>query len=149
VTDFILSAFLRKEKRNSNVGNTIYGPKLTAYISATNIGSADCVPPAGQEFVVGVYLKTFGLIKATCVGPFPTHIAPGQTVNFVAQGVNQLMLTPQYQAVVYQGYVDFYVASRNPAGPELSAATQSACAVPELSIPNYNAHSVKKVVTNP
>ncbi|HEX4962320.1 MAG TPA: hypothetical protein VF173_15900 [Thermoanaerobaculia bacterium] len=134
---------------SSNVGSTRYGPKLTGYISVTNVGTADCVPPAGQQFVVGLYFKTIGLIKATSVGPFPTHIAPGQTVNFVAQGVNQVMLTPQYQNVVYNGYVDFYVASRNPAGPELSAAINSACAAPEISIPNNNAHSVKKVVTNP
>lgn len=140
---------IHAEWGSSNVGSTQYGPKLTAYISVTNIGSADCVPPAGQEFVIGAYFKTIGLIKATSVGPFPTHIAPGQTVNFVAQGVNQVMLTPQYQAKVYQGLVDFYVASRKPAGLELSAATQSACATPELSITNNNAHSVNKVVTNP
>lgn len=134
---------------SSNVGNTIYGPKLTAYIAVTNVGTAPCVPPAGQQFVVGAYFKTIGLIKATSVGPFPTTIAPGQTVNFIAQGVNQLMLTEPYQNQVYNGYVDFYVASRAPAGPELSAATQSACAIPELSIVNNNAHSVKKAITNP
>jgi hypothetical protein len=134
---------------SSNVGSTQYGPELTAYISVTNVGMADCVPPAGQAFVVGVYFKTIGLIKATSVGPFPVHIAAGQTVNFVAQGVSQLMLTPKYQAEVYNGFVDFYVASRLPSGPEYSAAIQSACAAPELSIANNNAHSVKKVVTNP
>jgi hypothetical protein len=140
---------IHAEWGSSNVGSTQYGPKLTAYISVTNVGKADCVPPAGQQFVVGVYFKTIGLIKATSVGLFPVHIAPGQTVNFVAQGVNQLMLTPKYQAEVYKGFVDFYVASRLPSGPEYSAAIQSACAAPELSIPNNNAHSVKKVVTNP
>ena len=133
----------------TNVGNTRFGPKLTAFISVTNVGTADCVPPAGQQFVVGAYFKTLGLIKATSVGPFPTHIGAGQTVNFVAQGVNQLMLTPQYQNVVYNGFVDFYVASKLPAGLELSAATQSACANPELSIPNNNAHSINKNITNP
>lgn len=134
---------------SSNVGSTVHGPKLTAYISVTNIGTADCVPPAGQQFVVGVYIKTIGLVKATSVGPFPTHIAAGQTVNFVAQGENQILLTPEYQDQVYNGYVDFYVASRLPTGPEYSAAIQSACAIPELSIENNNAHSVKKAVSNP
>ncbi|HKO55313.1 MAG TPA: hypothetical protein VJ276_05505 [Thermoanaerobaculia bacterium] len=143
--DLVISA----QWGSTNVGSTIYGPKLTAFISVKNIGTADCVPPAGQQFVVGAYFKTLGLIKATSVGPFPTHIAPGQTVNFVAQGVNQLMLTPTYQDKVYNGFVDFYVASKLPAGLELSAATQSACANPELSIPNNNAHSVKKTITNP
>lgn len=133
----------------TNVGDTIYGPKQTAFIAVTNIGKADCVPPPGQEFVIGVYFKTLGLIKATSVGPFPTSIAPGQTVNFVAQGVDQLMFTPPYQNVVYNGYVDFYVASRAPTGPELSAAIASACANPELSIENNNAHSVSKIITNP
>ena len=134
---------------SSNVGSTAYGPKLTAYISVTNIGTADCVPPAGQQFVVGVYFKGLGLIKATSVGPFPTHIGAGRTANFVAQGVSQVMLTPTYQQAVYQGYVDFYVASRLPTGPEYSAAIQSACAIPEASIANNNAHSVNKLVTNP
>jgi hypothetical protein len=134
---------------SSNVGSTAYGPKLTAYISVTNIGSADCVPPAGEQFVVGVYFKGIGLIKATSVGPFPTQIAAGDTANFLAQGVNQVMLTPTYQESVYQGFVDFYVASRSPSGPEYSAAIQSACAIPEISIVNNNAHSVNQVVTNP
>jgi hypothetical protein len=133
----------------TNVGSTIHGPKLTAFIAVTNVGTAPCVPPAGQQFVVGAYFKTMGLIKATSVGPFPTTIAPGQTVNFVAQGVNQIMLTEPYQNLVYNGFVDFYVASKAPAAPELSAAIQSACAIPELSIANNNAHSVKKVITNP
>jgi hypothetical protein len=140
---------IHAEWGSSNVGSTLYGPKLTAYIAVTNIGTADCVPPAGQQFVVGVYFKTIGLIKATSVGPFPTHIAAGQTVHFLAQGVNQIMLTPKYQAEVYKGYVDFYVASRLPTGPEYSAAIHSACANPELLIPNNNAHSVNKAVTNP
>lgn len=134
---------------STNVGSTIHGPKLTAFIAVTNVGTAPCVPPAGQEFVVGAYFKTLGLIKATSVGPFPTSIAPGQTANFVAQGVDQIMLTEPYQDKVYNGDVDFYVASRVPSGPELSAATQSACAIPELLIPNNNAHSVSNVITNP
>jgi hypothetical protein len=134
---------------STNVGSTSLGPKLTAFISVKNVGTADCVPPAGQQFAVGAYFKTLGLIKATSVGLFPTHIAPGQTVNFIAQGVNQVMLTPLYQNVVYNGWVDFYIGSRLPAGPELSAATKSACANPELLISNNNAHSVQKTITNP
>ena len=133
----------------TNVGSTIYGPKLTAFISVKNKGTADCVPPAGQQFVVGVYFKSIGLIKATSVGPFPTHIAPGQTVNFVAQGTNQIMLTEQYQKEVYNGWVDFYVTARAPNGPEYSAAIVGGCAAPEASIANNNAHSVKKTITNP
>jgi hypothetical protein len=81
----------------TNVGNTIYGPKLTAFLAVTNVGTAPCVPPAGQVFVVGAYVKSLGLIEATSVGPFPATIAPGQTVNFVAQGLNQLLLTEPYQ----------------------------------------------------
>lgn len=140
---------IHAEWGGSNTGSTDYGPYQTAYISVTNAGTADCTPPAGQQFVVGVYFKSIGLIKATSVGPFPTHIAPGQTFHFVAQGQNQIMFSLRYQAMIYRGLVDFYVASKAPGGLELSAATHSACAYPEISIANNNAHSVNEVITNP
>lgn len=128
---------------SSNVGSTVYGEKLTAYIAVTNTSDVDCVPPAGANFVVGSYYKTLGLGLATSVGPFPTVIGAGQTVNFVQQSLDEA-----HQNAVYNGYVDFYVSSHVPGQPDLSAAINPACNG-EKNLDDNNAHSVNKTITNP
>ncbi|MBW8873965.1 MAG: hypothetical protein JF614_03305 [Acidobacteria bacterium] len=128
---------------SSNVGSTQYGPKLTAYIAVKNTSKQVCHPPHGAKFVVGAYYKTLGLVKATSVGPFPTVINPGETKNFIAQSLDD-----PHQAIVYKGYVDFYVSSQTPGQPDLSAAVRPACQG-EVNLNDNNAHSVKKVITNP
>ena len=128
---------------SSNVGSTQYGEKLTAYISVTNTSKVDCYPPAGASFVVGAYYKTLGLKKATSVGTFPAVIKAGETRSFIQQSLDDA-----HQAVIYNGYVDFYVSSQAPGQPDLSAAVRPACKG-ELNLKDNNAHSVKKVITNP
>ncbi len=128
---------------STNVGSTQYGEKLTAFITVTNTGKADCYPPAGAKFVVGAYYKTLGLVKATSVGSFPTVIKAGETKHFVQQSLDD-----EHQAVVYNGNVDFYVSSQATGQPDLSAAVRPACGG-EINLNDNNAHSVKKVITNP
>lgn len=128
---------------SSNVGSTQYGPKLTAYIAVTNTSTLDCVPPAGAKFVIGAYYKTIGLMKATSVGTFPSVIKAGETKHFIQQS-----LDTAHQAAIYTGYVDFYVSSQAPGQPDLSAAVRPACQG-EINLTDNNAHSVKKIITNP
>ena len=128
---------------SSNVGSTQYGEKLTAYIAVTNTGKVDCYPPAGAKFVIGAYYKTLGLMKATSVGAFPSVIKVGETKHFIQQS-----LDVAHQAVIYNGYVDFYVSSQAPGQPDLSAAVRPACNG-EVNLTDNNAHSVKKIITNP
>jgi hypothetical protein len=128
---------------SSNVGSTQYGEKLTAFISVTNTGKVDCHPPAGAKFVVGAYYKSLGLMKATSVGAFPAVIKAGETRNFIQQS-----LDIAHQAAIYKGDVDFYVSSQSPGQPDLSAAVRPACNG-EINLKDNNAHSVKKVITNP
>ena len=128
---------------SSNVGSTQYGEKLTAYIAVTNTGKVDCYPPAGAKFVLGAYYKTLGLMKATSVGAFPSVIKVGETKHFIQQS-----LDVAHQAVIYNGYVDFYVSSQAPGQPDLSAAVRPACNG-EVNLTDNNAHSVKKIITNP
>jgi hypothetical protein len=128
---------------SSNVGSSQYGVKLTAYISVTNTSKVDCTPPAGAKFVVGAYYKTLGLVKATSVGLFPTVIKAGETKIFLQQPLDDA-----HQNLIYNGYVDFYVTSQSPGQPDLSAAVRPAC-YGEKNLNDNNAHSVKKVITNP
>jgi len=128
---------------SSNVGSTQYGAKLTAYIAVTNTSAVDCYPPSGAQFVVGAYYKTLGLVKATSVGMFPSVIKAGETKNFIQQSLDDA-----HQALIYNGYVDFYVSSQAPGQPDLSSAVRPACNG-ESNLNDNNAHSVKKVITNP
>jgi hypothetical protein len=133
----------------TNIGNTPSGPKLTAFIDVTNVGMSTCHPPTDDaEFVVGGYFKGLGLIKATSVGAFPTKIEPGETRSFVLQTHSKGAAEPDWQKVIYDGYVDFYVSSQAPGQPDLSAAVRPACKG-ETDLANNNAHSVEKVITNP
>jgi|GEM_PF-3211572 len=128
---------------SSNVGSSQYGVKLTAYISVTNTSTVDCTPPAGAKFVVGAYYKSLGLVKATSVGLFPTVIKAGETKNFIQQSLDDA-----HQNLIYNDYVDFYVSSQSPGQPDLSAAVRPACNG-EINLKDNNAHSIKKVITNP
>lgn len=128
---------------SSNAGSTQYGEKLTAYITVTNTSKLDCYPPTGAQFVVGAYYKTLGLMKATSVGTFPSVIKAGESKHFIQQSLDNA-----HQAVIYNGYVDFYVSSQAPGQPDLSSAIRPACQG-EINLADNNSHSVKKIIMNP
>ncbi len=73
----------------------------------------------------------------------PFRDKAGETKNFIQQSLDDA-----HQNAIYNGYADFFVSSQGPGQPDLSAAVRPACKG-ELNLKDNNAHSVKKVMTNP